>query len=305
MNTAARHGVPRALRGRLRFAEPMSRHTVWGIGGCADRFYEPADAGDLACFLASLPEEEAVLVIGLGSNLLVRDGGIRGTVIAVGGGLSGLGMPDRNRVRTGAGVACPKVARFAVQQRLADCHFLAGIPGTMGGALAMNAGAFGGETWDIVESVETIDRRGERRRRGRADFVAGYRQVGGVPGEWFLSADLRLSPDTSGEGADALRSLLRQRAQTQPTGTRNCGSVFRNPPGDFAGRLIEACGLKGSAAGGAFVSRKHANFIVNAGAASARDVEALMNRIAERVAHCSGVDLQPEVRIVGEAGTRA
>lgn len=299
-----RHGPPR-LRGRLRIAEPMSRHTVWGIGGCADRFYEPADADDLARFLASLPDEEVVLVIGLGSNLLVRDGGIRGTVIATGRGLSGLEMPERDRVRAGAGVACPKVARFAVRRRLGACHFLAGIPGTMGGALAMNAGAFGGETWDIVENVETIDRRGERRRRDRSDFSVGYRKVGGAPGEWFLSTDLRLPPDASGDGADALRSLLHRRAETQPIGARNCGSVFRNPPGDFAARLIDSCGLKGSAVGGALVSPKHANFIVNTGGASARDVETLMNRIAERVARDSGVDLQPEVRIVGETGDPA
>ena len=300
MNTAAGR-TPIRARGTLRFAEPMSRHTVWGIGGCADRFYEPADAGDLARFLGSLPEEEPVLVIGLGSNLLVRDGGVRGTVVATGAGLSDLFIGDEDTVRVAAGVACPKVARFAVRNRLAGCQFLAGIPGTMGGALAMNAGAFGAETWDIVESVETIDRHGRRRRRGREDFVIGYREVRGVPGEWFLSADLGLSRDVSGTGADAVKSLLRLRAQTQPTGTRSCGSVFRNPPGDFAARLIEGCGLKGAAVGGALVSPKHANFIVNAGGARAGDVEMLMNLIVERVAHAHGVVLEPEVHIVGEA----
>ena len=252
MNAAARQGRS-DLRGTLRTAEPMSRHTVWGIGGRAERFYEPADADDLALFLAGLPAEEPVLVIGLGSNLLVRDGGIRGTVIATGPGLCDLFMPERGTVRAAAGVACPKVARFAVRERLADCHFLAGIPGTIGGALAMNAGAFGAETWDVVDSVEVIDRHGRRRRRGRGDFAAGYRHVAGTPGEWFLSADLKLSCDVSGGGADAIRSLLRLRARTQPTGARTCGSVFRNPPGDFAARLIEACGLKGAAVGGALV----------------------------------------------------
>ena len=300
MNMAARRSPPH-MRGTLRLAEPMSRHTVWGIGGRADRFYEPADADDLACFLAWLPEEEPVLVIGLGSNLLVRDGGIRGTVVATGTGLSGLHLAGGDRVRAAAGVACPKVARFAVRNRLADCHFLAGIPGTMGGALAMNAGAFGGETWDIVESVETIDRQGRRHRRGREDFAVDYREVRGTPGEWFLSADLRLPRDVSEGGAEAVKALLRLRAQTQPTGTRSCGSVFRNPPGDFAARLIEACGLKGAGVGGALVSPKHANFIVNAGGASAGDVEALMSLIVDRVARERGVVLETEVHVVGEA----
>ena len=300
----ARSGPP-PVRGRMRFGEPMSRHTVWGIGGRADRYYEPADADDLASFLASLPDEEARIVIGLGSNLLVRDGGIRGTVVATGAGLSGLHLTQPDTVRAEAGVACPKVARFAVRKGLSQCQFLAGIPGTVGGALAMNAGAFGGETWDIVESVETIDRRGGRRRRGRGDFSVGYRRVSGAHREWFLSADFKLPSDDTGKGAETVRSLLRLRAQTQPTGTRNCGSVFRNPPGDFAARLIEACGLKGTAVGGALVSPKHANFIVNAGGASAGDVETLMKRIVERVAGESGVVLEPEVRIVGEGAAGA
>lgn len=304
MNVAARRSPP-GPRGALRLSEPMSRHTVWGIGGCADRFYEAADAEDLALFLASLPAGEPVMVIGLGSNLLVRDGGIRGTVIATGAGLDRLRLldPERGTLRAAAGVACPKVARFAARRRLAGCRFLAGIPGTVGGALAMNAGAFGGEIWDLVERVETVDRAGRRRRRPRGDFTAGYRQVSGAPGEWFLSADLRLRRDAPGAGAVDLRPLLRRRAETQPVGTRNCGSVFRNPPGDFAARLIEASGLKEAAVGGAFVSPKHANFIINAGRATASDVEALMRRIVERVARDSGTVLEPEVRVVGEART--
>ena len=300
MNMTASGVLPR-IHGNLRFAEPMSRHTIWGIGGSAECFFEPADVEDLSCFLASLCDEEPVLVIGLGSNLLVRDGGIRGTVIATTVGLSGLCVADRCTVRAEAGAACPKVARYSVRNRLAGSEFLAGIPGTMGGALAMNAGAFGGETWEIVESVETIDRRGRRRRREHGDFDVGYRQVTGAPGEWFLSADLRLSDDESGDGAGAVKSLLRLRAQTQPIGTRNCGSVFRNPPGDFAARLIEACGLKGATVGRALVSPKHANFIVNEGGASAGDVESLMSLIVDCVGSRFGVALEPEVRIVGEA----
>ena len=302
MNVAARRSPP-GLRGVLRIAEPMSRHTVWGIGGCADRFYQPADADDLALFLASLPAGEPVTVIGLGSNLLVRDGGIRGTVIATGAGLDRLCLPDPegSTLRAAAGVVCPKVARFAARHRLDGCRFLAGIPGTIGGALAMNAGAFGGETWDIVDRVETIGRDGRRRRRSRDDFAIAYRQVSGAPGEWFLSADLRLRRGASGASTIDLRSLLRLRAETQPVGTRNCGSVFRNPPGDYAARLIEASGLKGAAVGGAFVSPKHANFIINAGGATASDVEALMRRIVDRVARASGIVLQTEVHVVGEA----
>ena len=295
--------MPRGKAGRaglLRRREPLSRHTVWGIGGVADRYFEPAGVHELAAFLADLPEGEPLLWIGLGSNLLVRDGGVRGTVIST-VRLRAVERPGPATLHVEAGAACPRVARTAARHRLTGCEFLAGIPGSMGGALAMNAGAFGTETWPAVREVETIDAAGRRRWRPASDYRHGYRTVDGPRGEWFVACRIVLGPDTEGRAATRIRQLLAQRAAMQPTGVRSCGSVFRNPPGDYAGRLIEASGLKGHRIGGAVVSDKHANFIVNDAGARAADVEALIGTIAAEVERRQGVRLEPEVRIVGEA----
>jgi UDP-N-acetylmuramate dehydrogenase len=289
------------LRGTLLRDEPMSKHTSWRIGGPADRYYQPADLDDLAQFLAQLPEDEPVFWLGLGSNLLVRDGGIRGTVIATSGVVNGLERIDEHTVRAEAGVSCAKVARFCARAGLVGAEFLAGIPGTMGGALAMNAGAFGGETWEIVSAVETLDSRGQRQRRTRSDYQIGYRSVSGPAGEWFVAAELSLQPGETEAGQARIKELLAKRGATQPTQQPNAGSVFRNPEGDFAARLIEACGLKGACEGAACVSEKHANFIVNTGGATAAQVEALIERVAATVQAQQGVQLQREVHIVGEA----
>jgi UDP-N-acetylmuramate dehydrogenase len=288
------------LRGELRIDEPLARHTVWGIGGPAKRFYRPAGVTDLARFLAGLPADEPIFWLGLGSNVLVRDRGIDGTVIAS-DALDEIELLEGTVLRVQAGVPCPKVAKFSAARALSGSEFFAGIPGTMGGALAMNAGAFGGETWDLVESVETIARDGTLGRRAASEYLTGYRSVEGPADEWFTAAVLRLSSDADGKAAVRIRELLRQRAQSQPMGTRNCGSVFRNPPGDYAARLIESSGLKGERVGKAVVSEKHANFIINTGGASAADVETLITRIAKRVAADSGVNLVREVRIIGRA----
>lgn len=296
---AALKGVP--ARGTLLRHELLSRHTTWRVGGPADRYYLPADATDLVEFLRALPPDEPLHWIGLGSNLLVRDGGVRGTVIATAKALTAMARTGNDSVRVEAGVACARLARFCAHEGLAGAEFLAGIPGTVGGALAMNAGCFGGETWPLVTEVETVDRMGKVRRRGPHEFRVGYRRVEGAPGEWFLAATLRLRESGDAEALlQRIRELLEQRGATQPTQMASAGSVFRNPPGDYAGRLIEACGLKGSAIGGARVSEKHANFIVNAGSATAADIEALIRMVADRVELMHGVRLHPEVRILGE-----
>lgn len=288
------------LRGELTRNEPMAAHTSWRAGGTADRCYRPADLDDLCRFLASLPEEEDLVWIGLGSNLLVRDGGLRGTVILPFGGLDTLERRDDGTVRAGAGVTCAKVARFAARAGLIGAEFLAGIPGTMGGALAMNAGAFGGETWPLVAAVQTVDRHGELHWRAPADYRISYRSVGGPKNEWFVAVDLKLEPGDTAAAQARIRSLLERRAATQPTQQPSCGSVFRNPPDDFAARLIEVCGLKGEQIGKARVSEKHANFIVNLGGAKAADIEALIRYVQECVFLQQGVRLEPEVRIIGE-----
>jgi len=288
------------LRGELSSDEPMSAHTSWRVGGPADQCYRPADLEDLQQFLATLANDEALTWVGLGSNLLVRDGGIRGTVILPFGGLDTLELIDADRVRAGAGVACAKVARFAARAGLTGAEFLAGIPGTMGGALAMNAGAFGGETWLLVDAVQTLDHQGELHQRSRADYQVSYRTVNGAENEWFVSADLQLKPGDSTAAQSRIRSLLERRSATQPTQQHSCASAVRNPPDDYAARLIESCGLKGEQIGGARVSDKHANFIVNLGSASAADIEALIRYVQEQVQNRHGIQLQTEVRIVGE-----
>ena len=255
---------------------------------------------DLCAFLARVPAGEPLFWLGLGSNVLIRDGGIRGTVIYLGNTLGHLEREGDAGLRAGAGVACPKLARFCARADLAGAEFMAGIPGTVGGALAMNAGAFGGETYDIVTAVHTVARGGTTRWRDAAELETGYRHVRLPCEEWFLEARFALTKGSAEEGQARIRELLRRRAASQPTGQRSCGSVFRNPPGDHAARLIEASGLKGEAIGEARVSRKHANFIINEGAARARDVEALIAKVMETVEHDHGVLLVPEVRIVGE-----
>ncbi len=290
------------LRGRLRLNEPLARHTSWRVGGPAARFYEPADVDDLACFLAQLPPDEPIYWIGLGSNLLVRDGGLPGTVISTLNYLKSIEFLSKTRLRVEAGVPCAKVAKFSAQHGLTGGEFLAGIPGTMGGALAMNAGAFGGETWNVVSLVETVDTNGNRRTRTTDAYRVSYREVAGPEAEWFVAAHLELARDPEAQGQARIKALLAKRAETQPMGLPSCGSVFRNPPGDHAARLIEACGLKGTRIGDAGVSEKHANFIINLGEARAADIEALIDRIIDTVERREGIRLKPEVRIVGIPG---
>lgn len=297
--SASKHG-PVSPRGVLRVREPLARHVWWGVGGAAERFYEPVDAADLAVFLAGLPQGEPLLWLGFGSNVLVRDGGVRGTVICTTALAEGFEYVDAVTVRAGAGMACPKLAKLLAREGLTGLEFLAGVPGTLGGALGMNAGAHGGETWECVRRVETIDRSGARRWRERDAYRVAYRSVEGPQGEWFLGAELSLAAATRAGCEARIRELLRRRAATQPTGQRSCGSVFRNPPGDHAGRLIESCGLKGLRYGGALVSPRHANFIVTDGACMAADIEALIELVTRAVESRTGVRLQPEVRVVGE-----
>jgi UDP-N-acetylmuramate dehydrogenase len=289
----------RPLRGELRHGEPLARYTSWRVGGPARRFYRPADRADLVAFLADLGPEEPLLWLGLGSNLLVRDGGFAGTVIATQGALDDIRLEGEEGIYVEAGCACAKVARFAARSGLVGAEFLAGIPGTMGGALALNAGAFGGETWPLVQWVETLDRAGRVRRRGPEDFRVGYREVHGPEGEWFLAAGLKLKQGDAATGQSRIRSLLERRSSTQPTGQASGGSTFRNPPGDHAARLIEAAGLKGLRVGGAEVSQKHANFIVNTGTATARDIETLLEQVKAEVQRQFGVRLVAEVHRVG------
>lgn len=297
------------LRGELRAEEPMSKHTSWRAGGKADRFYIPADLEDLSVFIRQLPNTETIYIVGLGSNLLVRDAGFRGTVILAHDQLKQLFLlpevgPAAPLIYAEAGLPSPKVARFAALNNLIGAEFLAGIPGTIGGALAMNAGCYGSETWDVVDKVQTIDRQGNLKIRSPKEFDIAYRHVvlKDKKEEWFVAAWLKFRQGDGESSRKMIKELLGRRIATQPLNLPNAGSVFRNPPGDFAARLIESCGLKGHKIGGAQVSEKHANFIVNPTyTASANDIEMLIKHIQATVEKSCGIKLEPEVRIIGES----
>jgi UDP-N-acetylmuramate dehydrogenase len=285
---------------RVRRNEPMHRHTSWHVGGPVEVFFIPHSRSDLAAFLRMLAPDVPIYWIGLGSNLLVRDGGMDGVVISTHGALDRLERKSETHVYVEAGVPCARVAKQCIRWGLGPAEFFAGIPGTMGGALAMNAGAFGGETWNHVVEVETIDRHGREHLRSAEEFRATYRHVEmPVADEWFISAKLRFER-RSGAHESQVRDLLARRKASQPIGEWSGGSTFTNPPGDHAARLIEAAGLKGCRLGDATVSEKHANFIINHGSARAADIEGLIAHVQHTVERVHGVLLYPEVRIVGK-----
>ena len=281
--------------------EPLSRHTSWRVGGVADRYYEPESREDLAKFVRSLPAHEPILWIGLGSNLLVRDAGVRGTVIALHGALDKLEKSGDAEIHAEAGVHCARLAKFSVNQKLVGGGFFGGIPGTVGGALAMNAGAHGGETWNVVHEVEVMFRDGRYEWLPRTAFTFGYRHVE-YPKDMigFVAARFRFTPDVAGTAEKDMKEWLARRKATQPVGKPSAGSTFRNPPGEHAARLIEACGLKGHRIGGAMVSPLHANFIITDDSARAMDVETLIAHIRAVVQQQKGVTLETEIKIVGE-----
>jgi len=310
-------------RGELRLNVPMRRYTSWRAGGVAERFYQPADLEDLCVFLRSQPEDSPLLAVGLGSNLLVRDGGVRGTVLMMHGTLRELKMQADGDIFAAAGVPGAKLARFAALHNLRGAEFFAGIPGTMGGMLAMNAGCYGGETWRHVVKVQVLTRRGELLERSPEEYEIGYRSVNRIEDrgvrkvecegfaqsailnpesseEFFVGAWLRFEAGDGEIARQEVKELLAKRINSQPLNQPNAGSVFRNPPGDHAARLIESCGLKGRQIGDAQVSEKHANFIVNVGGATAADIENLIEEVRATVAAQTGVDLHPEVKIIGE-----
>jgi len=295
------------LRGTLRAEEPMAKHVTWRAGGHARTSYHPASVPDLCAFLRTRAPDEPILFVGLGSNLLVRDGGFEGSVVFTHRALTGIRQEGGNQLRptfhAAAGVPAPHLARYVAKHGGAGSEWLVGIPGTIGGALAMNAGCYGGETWNHVIAVETVDRNGNLNLRQPVDFDVGYRHVASKhPGqEWFLSGVFVFERGEEAPAMKRMAKLLRQRVSSQPLNQPNAGSVFRNPPGDFAARLIESCALKGVNIGGAQVSPKHANFIVNTGTASAADIEALIDLVQTTVRLRTGIDLVREVQVVGKA----
>ncbi len=308
-------GATPVLRGRFLYNEPMKKHVSWRAGGAAQRVYVPADLEDLIWLVRSVPQREDIHMVGLGSNLLVRDGGVTGVVILLHGVLKKLALESRTQglpaapegidtalVYAEAGVAAPKLARFAANHDLVGGEFWAGIPGTVGGAIAMNAGCYGSETWDRLVQVQTLDRQGQLNERLPDEYVIGYRHVAlkHAQQEWFIGGWFRLEKGDGAAARGTIKDLLKKRIGSQPLNMPNAGSVFRNPPGDHAARLIESCGLKGYRIGDAQVSTRHANFIVNLGNATATDIERLIEHVEDSVEARTNVRLIREVRIIGE-----
>lgn len=287
------------MRGRLLKNTSLADYTSWRVGGPAESLYIPSDSNDLAVFLKQLPEDEPLLWLGLGSNVLIRDRGVEGVVIVTQGALHSLTQIDELTIRAEAGVACAQLARYTARLGLTGLEFMAGIPGTVGGALAMNAGCWGGETWQTVFQVETMSRKGDQQIRPASDYQIGYRHVAGPKEEWFVAGHFKLALGEKARSLAEIHTLLEKRSASQPTGLPNCGSVFRNPTPQYAARLIEECGLKGVQIGDAIVSEKHANFIINQGKAKASDIEELIAKIIDNVFEQHGVRLLPEVCIIG------
>ena len=280
---------------------PMAEHTTWRCGGAADRVFAPNSLDDLSAYLAALAADVPLTWLGRGSNVLVRDGGMRGVVIQLREPLSEIVL-EPPRVRAQGGALCARLATLTAAAGFGGLEFLAGIPGTVGGALAMNAGAAGSELWDFVELIETVDRQGARHEFSAGQIAVGYRFAEIPAGHGVVAGTFRLEPaEDPAQPACRLRELMDRRRTTQPVSQPSGGSVFRNPPGGHAARLIEEAGLKGFRIGGAEVSRTHANFIVHEGTASAADIERLIEHVQDAVERHSGVRLELEVRILGEA----
>ena len=288
--------------GQILLKEPLAKYTTWRVGGLAKVMYKPRNIEDLAFYLRSLPRDEAILWLGLGSNSLIKDTGFAGNVILTQSCLANIDLVDESSVRVEAGISCAKMARFCAKNNLAGAEFWAGIPGTMGGALRMNAGCYNGDTWQYVTEVEVIDRLGNITKKTPADFSIAYRHVDGLQqDEWFVAATCSFPKGNKDESQAVIKELLARRSATQPINQYNCGSVFRNPPNNYAAKLIEQCKLKGYKIGGAQVSEKHANFIINFdGEAKASDIEQLINFVKHAVYEKTQINLVQEVHIIGD-----
>ncbi|CAB1276929.1 UDP-N-acetylmuramate dehydrogenase [Candidatus Nitrosacidococcus tergens] len=287
------------LRGKLEQHVPMARYTSWRVGGPAKYLYKPKDREDLLAFLKILPKEEPLFWLGLGSNVLVRDCGLPSTVVTTVGTLNNIRRLNDTEIWVESGVTCAKLAKFCMKEGLCGAEFLAGIPGTIGGALTMNAGAFGYEIWELVTSVETVTIGGIIHQRSPKDYKISYRTVYKPKKEWFLAVKLKFVLGNSGK--QRISTLLRQRNQTQPVHYPSAGSVFRNPINRKAGQLIELSQLKGTSMGNAQISEKHGNFIINKGGATAAHIEYLIQLIINVVSRKQGITLTPEVHIIGSS----
>lgn len=288
------------LRGRLMAAQPLKELTWFRVGGPAQAFFMPDGEGDLAYFLSKLPAEIPVTVVGLGSNLIVRDKGIPGVVVRLGRGFNEIAV-DGDRITAGTAVPDVKVARAAADAGLAGLAFYRGIPGSIGGALRMNAGAYGGETKDVLIEARGVDRQGRVRTFSNAEMGFTYRHSGAPEDVIFTRAVFRGTPGDPAEIAAAMDQITSSREATQPVKSRTGGSTFKNPPGHKAWQLVDAAGCRGLSRGDAQVSELHCNFLINRGTATAQDIEGLGEEVRKRVHETSGVTLDWEIKRLGVA----
>ena len=289
------------VRGRLEANSPLADLTWFRVGGPAEVLFTPADEADLAEFLKAMPQDIPVTVIGVGSNLLVRDGGVPGVVIRMGRGLAEVSLGEDNRIRVGVAALDVRVARFALEHGIDALTFLRGIPGTIGGALRMNAGAYGGETKDVLVEARAVDRSGNIHVLSNADMKFSYRHSGAPEDLIFTAALLQGRTGNRDEIAAAMDKITESREATQPVKTRTGGSTFKNPPGHKSWQLIDKAGLRGFAIGPAKVSELHCNFLINEGGATAAQIEELGETVRSRVKQNSGIDLDWEIKRIGIA----
>lgn len=288
------------LRGRLIANQPLAEFTWFRVGGPAQTFFIPEDENDLAYFLCNLPADIPVTMLGAGSNTIVRDGGVAGVVIRIGRGFNEIKVKEGHRVLAGAALLDIVVARAARDAGIAGLAFLSGIPGTIGGALRMNGGAYGGETKDILVEAYGIDRQGNSRTYSNADMGFSYRHCGVPDDIIFTEALFHGRPGTLEEIAAEMEAIKKKREASQPR-NRTGGSTFKNPPGQSAWRLIDTAGCRGLSVGGAQVSELHSNFLINLGGATAADIETLGETVRVRVKEQTGVELEWEIKRIGIA----
>ena len=289
--------IQKTLRGRLRENVSLKDYNTWKVGGKAEYFYEPIDLEDLKLFLELL-ENTPIILLGNGSNVLIRDGGIEGCVICLKKTLNNYSFKDEEYIFE-AGLSCMKMAQITARENYAGLEFLCGIPGSLGGALAMNAGCYGGNIWDYVSTVSLINNHGEITRKNKNDFIIGYRNTNLKENNFFISAVFKLKKNKNKNSLEKIKVLLQDRRLKQPTGMLSCGSVFKNPHNLHAAKLIEAIGLKGYKIGGAYISKKHANFIISDKLTKSSDIEKLINFTKKQVLEKKEVVLETEVKFIG------
>ncbi len=290
--------ITQKVKGNLRKNISLKEYNTWKVGGKAEYFFEPHDLEDLKIFL-NLTLDEKVTFLGNGSNVLIRDSGIKGYVVCLKKSLNNFHIDGKNKFIFEAGLSCMKIAQISAKENFTGLEFLCGVPGTLGGALKMNAGCYGGNIWDNVFEVILINKKGDLVKRTKDDFKIGYRNVELDKNNFFVSASFKLKKNKMSNSQNIIKDFLKDRRSNQPTGLPSCGSVFKNPKNLYAAKILDSLGLKGYRIGGAYVSEKHANFIITEKSAKSEDIEKLISFIQKKVYEDKKISLETEVKFIG------